>query len=277
MVKIRDLTFSYRKKSVFRGLNLDLRPGHIYGLLGRNGTGKSTLLRNIAGFLFPRDGSIDILGTQPRKRQPSFLGKVFLLPEEFYLPPIGVEQWVKYNAPFYPLFNRQQFDRLAADFDIPRETSLHEMSYGQQKKLLIAFALATNAALLLMDEPTNGLDIISKSQFRKVIAGALDEQRCILISTHQVQDLESLIDEVIIIDDGRILFHRSIEAIARELQFKTSRNPEETGLALYSESSLQGHRLVCRNLEDEESHPDLEMLYKAVVANSKSLNEVFTR
>ena len=277
MVKIRDLTFSYRKKSVFRGLNLDLRPGHIYGLLGRNGTGKSTLLRNMAGFLFPRDGSIDILGTQPRKRQPSFLGKVFLLPEEFYLPPIGVEQWVKYNAPFYPLFNRQQFDRLAADFDIPRETSLHEMSYGQQKKLLIAFALATNAALLLMDEPTNGLDIISKSQFRKVIAGALDEQRCILISTHQVQDLESLIDEVIIIDDGRILFHRSIEAIARELQFKTSRDPEETGLALYSESSLQGHRLVARNLEGEESHPDLEMLYKAVVANSKDLNAVFTR
>jgi ABC-2 type transport system ATP-binding protein len=277
MVKIRDLTFSYRKKSVFRGLNLDLRPGHIYGLLGRNGTGKSTLLRNMAGFLFPRDGSIDILGTQPRKRQPSFLGKVFLLPEEFYLPPIGVEQWVKYNAPFYPLFNRQQFDRLAADFDIPRETSLHEMSYGQQKKLLIAFALATNAALLLMDEPTNGLDIISKSQFRKVIAGALDEQRCILISTHQVQDLESLIDEVIIIDDGRILFHRSIEAIARELQFKTSRDPEETGLALYSESSLQGHRLVARNLEGEESHPDLEMLYKAVVANSKDLNAVFIR
>lgn len=277
MVKIRDLTFSYRKKSVFRGLNLDLRPGHIYGLLGRNGTGKSTLLRNMAGFLFPRDGSIDILETQPRKRQPSFLGKVFLLPEEFYLPSIGVEQWVKYNAPFYPLFNRQQFDRLAADFDIPRETSLHEMSYGQQKKLLIAFALATNAALLLMDEPTNGLDIISKSQFRKVIAGALDEQRCILISTHQVQDLESLIDEVIIIDDGRILFHRSIEAIARELQFKTSRDPEETGLALYSESSLQGHRLVARNLEGEESHPDLEMLYKAVVANSKDLNAVFTR
>ncbi|MES1159883.1 MAG: ATP-binding cassette domain-containing protein [Bacteroidota bacterium] len=277
MVKIRDLTFSYRKKSVFRGLNLDLRPGHIYGLLGRNGTGKSTLLRNMAGFLFPRDGSIDILGTQPQKRQPSFLGKVFLLPEEFYLPPIGVEQWVKYNSPFYPLFNRQQFDRLAADFDIPGETSLHEMSYGQQKKLLIAFALATNAALLLMDEPTNGLDIISKSQFRKVIAGALDEGRCILISTHQVQDLESLIDEVIIIDDGRILFHRSIEAISRELQFKTSRNPEEANLALYSESSLQGHRLVCRNFEGEESHPDLEMLYKAVVADSKSLNAVFTR
>ncbi|HVU85060.1 MAG TPA: ATP-binding cassette domain-containing protein [Puia sp.] len=277
MVKIRDLTFSYRKKSVFRELNLDLRSGHIYGLLGRNGTGKSTLLRNMAGFLFPQGGSIDILGTQPQKRQPSFLGKVFLLPEEFYLPPIGVEQWVKHNAPFYPLFNRQQFDRLVADFDIPGETSLHEMSYGQQKKLLITFALATNAALLLMDEPTNGLDIISKSQFRKVIAGALDEGRCILISTHQVQDLESLIDEVIIIDDGRILFHRSIEAIARELQFKTSRNPEETDLALYSESSLQGHRLVCRNPGGGESHPDLEMLYKAVVANSKDLNAVFIR
>lgn len=277
MVNIRDLTFSYRRKSVFRGLNLDLQPGHIYGLLGRNGTGKSTLLRNMAGFLFPQGGSIDILGAEPRKRQPSFLGKVFLLPEEFYLPPIGIREWVRYNAPLYPLFSRQQFDRLATDLDIPGEVKLHEMSYGQQKKLLIAFALATNATLLLMDEPTNGLDIISKSQFRKVIAGSLDEGRCILISTHQVQDLESLIDGVIIIDDGRILFHRSMEAIARELTFRTSHDPEETGRALYSEPSLQGNRLVSRNLEGEESHPDLELLYKAVIADSKTINAVFTR
>jgi ABC-2 type transport system ATP-binding protein len=277
MVNIRDLTFSYRRKSVFRGLSLDLQPGHIYGLLGRNGTGKSTLLRNMAGFLFPQGGRINILGAEPGKRLPSFLGKVFLLPEEFYLPPIAIKQWVKYNAPFYPAFSREQFDRLIADFDIPGDTSLHEMSYGQQKKLLIAFALATNASLLLMDEPTNGLDILSKSQFRKVIAGALDDQRCILISTHQVKDLESLIDQVIIIEDGKILFNQSIEAIARQLQFKVSFDPEESQRALYQESSLKGNELVSLNLDGEESHPDLEMLYKAITTDSKKINAVFTR
>jgi len=221
MVNIRDLSFSYRRRSLFRGLTLALEPGHIYGLLGRNGAGKSTLLRNMAGFLFPQGGSIDILGATPAKRQPSFLGKVFLLPEEFYLPPITIKQWVKYNSPLYPAFSRKQFDRLISGFDIPGDTSLHEMSYGQQKKLLISFALATNASLLLMDEPTNGLDIMSKSQFRKLIAGALDDERCILISTHQVKDLENLIDRVIILDDGKILFHEPVETPDLETLYMT--------------------------------------------------------
>jgi len=277
MITIRDLTFSYRKKPVFKGLSLDLQAGHIYGLLGRNGTGKSTLLRNMAGFLFPKGGSIDILGAEPRKRQPGFLNKVFLLPEEFYLPPIPIKEWVRHNSPLYPLFSREQFDRLIKDFDIPADTRLHEMSYGQQKKLLIAFALATNVRLLLMDEPTNGLDILSKSQFRKVIAGSLDEQRCILISTHQVKDLESLIDNVIIIDEGRILFHQSIESITRQLQFTLSFDPEETKHALYHETGLKGNALVTQNFNGEENQPDLEMLYKAITSDSKKINAVFTR
>lgn len=277
MITVKDLTFSYRKKTVFNGLNLELQAGHIYGLLGKNGTGKSTLLRNMAGFLFPKGGSINILGSEPRRRQPDFLSKVFLLPEEFHLPPISIKEWVRHNSPLYPLFSKAQFDKLTADFDIPADTRLHEMSYGQQKKLLIAFALATNAQLLLMDEPTNGLDILSKSQFRKVIAGALDEKRCILISTHQVKDLESLIDKVLIIDEGRILFHQSIEAITRQLQFTVSFDPEETKHALYYETGLKGHAVVMQNLDGDESHPDLEMLYKAITSDSKKINAVFTR
>jgi len=277
MITIKDLSFSYRKKPVFKGLSLDLQAGHIYGLLGKNGTGKSTLLRNMAGFLFPKDGAINIFGSEPRKRTPAFLSKVFLLPEEFYLPPISIKEWVRHNSPLYPLFSKEQFDKLIADFDIPADTRLHEMSYGQQKKLLIAFALATNAQLLLMDEPTNGLDILSKSQFRKVIAGALDEQRCIVISTHQVKDLESLIDKVVIIDEGKILFHQSIEAITRQLQFRLSFDAEETKHALYYETGIKGNALVTQNLDGEESQPDLEMLYKAITSDSKKINAVFTR
>lgn len=277
MITVKDLTFSYRKKTVFKSLNLELQAGHIYGLLGRNGTGKSTLLRNMAGFLFPKGGSIDFLGAEPRKRQPDFLSKVFLLPEEFYLPPISIKEWVRHNSPFYPSYSEEQFNKLIAGFDIPSDTRLHEMSYGQQKKLLIAFALATNAQLLLMDEPTNGLDILSKSQFRKVIAGALDEKRCILISTHQVKDLESLIDKVLIIDEGRILFHQSIEAITRQLQFTVSFDPEEAKHALYYETGIKGNTIVTQNLDGDESQPDLEMLYKAITSDSKKINAVFTR
>ncbi len=173
MIKIQNLHFAYRKKAVFNGLNLSLERGHIYGLLGKNGTGKSTLLANIAGLLFPDKGTIEVLGYDPGKRQPWFLREVFMVPEEFYLPDIPLEQLLTYHAAFYPRFNKTQFQKYCTDFEIPLNSTLQHMSYGQKKKVLISFGLATNAALLLMDEPTNGLDIMSKSQFRKVMAGAL--------------------------------------------------------------------------------------------------------
>ena len=275
MVTIRDLHFSYRRRAVFTGLNLELRPGYIYGLLGRNGTGKSTLLRNIAGCLFPQKGHIDVLGFEPGKRKPAFLEKIFLVPEEFYLPPVHLGRWVLTTAPFYSAFKLEQFGRYLREFDIPVETRLDEMSYGQRKKSLIAFALATNAPLILMDEPTNGLDILSKSQFRKVIAGALDEEKCILISTHQVKDLENLIDRVTIIEEGKILFDQTMDAIANRLLFKLSFDPAEAAHALYSESSLKGDAVILPNPEREDSRPDLEMLYKAIMLQGEKINDLF--
>src|SRR5882724_8939718 len=275
MVSIKDFHFSYRRKPVFTGLNLELRPGHIYGLLGKNGMGKSTLLRNIAGLLFPRKGSIRALGFEPGRRQPAFLQKVFLVPEEFYLPPIRIDEWVGHTAPIYQDFDQLLFERVVADFDIPLLSRLDEMSYGQRKKALIGFAIATNAPLLLMDEPTNGLDILSKGQFRKVIAGAVDDNKCILISTHQVKDLENLIDRITVIDEGKILFDQGLDAISASLHFKLSFDPAETAQALYHESSFSGNALILPNTDGKDSRPDLEMLYKAIVSDGAKINAVF--
>jgi ABC-2 type transport system ATP-binding protein len=275
MVTIRDLHFAYRRRTVFSGLSLDLAPGHIYGLLGRNGTGKSTLLRSIGGFLFPRQGDIKVLGYTPGKRQPDFLQRIFLLSEELFLPPLPVRRWVRVQAAFYPRFSQEQFDKAAAGFSLPLDGRLDEMSYGQQKKVLICFALATNADLLLMDEPTNGLDIVSKSQFRKVMAGAVDANNCIVISTHQVKDLENLIDRVTIIDEGRILFDQTIDAISRTLLFRLSHDPHEAATAIYSESSFRGNALILPNSTGEDGAPDLEMLYKAVMLRGGQLNRLF--
>jgi ABC-2 type transport system ATP-binding protein len=275
MVTIRNLHYAYRRHPVFTGLDLQLHPGHIYGLLGRNGTGKSTLLRNIAGFLFPQQGSIDALGFTPGKRQPAFLAKYFHVPEDFQLPDVPLSTWLQNMAPFYPDFGRQQFEHYTKEFAIPTTANLRELSYGQQKKVLISFALATNAPLLLMDEPTNGLDIHSKSQFRKVIAGAIDEEKCIVISTHQVKDLENLIDNVTILEEGKILFDQPLSRIAEQLLFKLSFDAEETARALYSESSIKGQMLLLPNDEGEDSRPDLEMLYKAVLLNGKTINALF--
>lgn len=275
MIQIQDLHFSYRRRKVFNGLSLSLQAGHIYGLLGKNGTGKSTLLRNIAGLLFPQQGSVSVLDHNPGLRKPAFLQELFMVPEEFYLPNISIDKFVLCNAPFYPRFNRSQFNGYLNEFDIPLDNSLQQMSYGQKKKVLISFALACNTALLLMDEPTNGLDIMSKSQFRKVIAGAIDDNKCIVISTHQVKDMESLIDRITIIDEGRILFDQTVDRITSKLSFRISFDAAEIRYAIYREESLKGSAIITPNMEEEEGKLDLEMLYKAVVTNGEAIRAAF--
>ncbi len=275
MIQIQNLHFGYRRKKIFTGLSLQLEAGHIYGLLGKNGTGKSTLLKNMAGLLFPEKGTVNVLGFTPAKRQPAFLRDIFMVPEEFFLPDVPIADLVKYNAPFYPKFNDDQFNRYITEFDIPRSNTLQKMSYGQKKKVLISFGLACNTSVLLMDEPTNGLDIMSKSQFRKVIAGCLDENKCIVISTHQVKDLESLIDRVTIIDEGRILFDQTVDNITRKLSFHISFDNDEIKQALFREPSLRGSAVITRNTVGDESKLDLELLYKAIVLNGKAIESVF--
>jgi ABC-2 type transport system ATP-binding protein len=275
MIQIKDLHFAYRSKKIFTGLSLQLQPGHIYGLLGKNGTGKSTLLKNMAGLLFPKSGTVNVLGFTPGKRQPDFLKDIFMVAEEFHMPDIPIENMVKYYAPFYPKFNDDQFNRYITEFEIPRSNTLQKMSYGQKKKVLISFGLACNTSVLLMDEPTNGLDIMSKSQFRKVMAGCVDENKCIVISTHQVKDLENLIDRITIIDEGRILFDQTVDTITRKLSFHISFDSEEVKQALYRESSLRGSAVITRNTAGQEGKLDLELLYKGIIFNGNAIQSVF--
>jgi ABC-2 type transport system ATP-binding protein len=275
MISIQNLSFAYKKKPVFHGLNLQFKAGHVYGLLGKNGTGKSSLLRNIAGLLAPQKGNINVNGFTPFDRLPVFLEDVFMVPEEFYLPDISVADFIKHYSAFYPRFNGNKFSNYISVFEIPGDSTLQNMSYGQKKKVLISFSLATNAKVLLMDEPTNGLDIMSKSQFRKILAEALDEERCIIISTHQVKDLENLIDRITIIDDGKILFDENVEEITRKLSFRFAYDQADIANAFYSESSLVGNVVVTPNIDGEESKLDLELLYKAIVTNSDQITKLF--
>lgn len=275
MIQISNLHFAYRKKAVFNGLDLNLKEGHIYGLLGKNGTGKSTLLRIITGLLQPGSGNASVLGHTPFKRQPDFLQEVFMVPEEFYLPNISVSKFVDSNAGFYPRFSHEQFALYLREFEIPDSHKLQGMSYGQKKKLLISFGLACNTSLLLMDEPTNGLDIMSKSQFRKIMASVISPEKCIVISTHQVKDLENMIDRITIIDEGSILFDQTIDNITDTLSFKISFDSEEIKQAIYSESSLKGNAIILPNEYNEDGRLDLEMLYKAIILNRQGVTDLF--
>ncbi len=276
MIHLQGISFGYGKQNLlFENLDLHLEPGHIYGLLGKNGAGKSSLLRLMVGLLFPKFGSIEVIGQMPKNRDPAFLQDVFFVPEEIYLPAVTVDQYAAMLAPFYPRFDESEFLRYIAEFEIPKGNKLTGMSFGQKKKVLIAFAMATNTKVLIMDEPTNGLDIPSKSQFRRIVSTALRPDRLMLISTHQVRDLDNLIDHIIIMDENKIVMQHSLEAVAERLYFGTKSHLENDAKVLYAEPSLRGYNAVTENVEHEESRVDLEQLFNAVMTTPGKIREVF--
>lgn len=276
MINIHQIDFSYKKRKVLQNLSIHLTHGQVCGLLGKNGTGKSTLMHIMCGLLHPQKGSVEVLGFDAKKRTADFLQQIFIVPEEFHLPNVPIKEFVQTTAPFYPSFDHNIFTQYLELFAVPVESTLQEMSYGQKKKVLISFALATHAQLVLFDEPTNGLDIMSKSQFKKIIASITDEERIIIISTHQVKDLENLIDRLIVIDEGDICFNETLEKIQQRITFKLSFDTNETARALYAEESISGNAIVLENKHNEESKIDLELLYKTIILNPAEIKRIFT-
>ncbi|AUD03967.1 ABC transporter ATP-binding protein [Spirosoma pollinicola] len=277
MIDLRDVSFGYRSgKPMFEGLNLTLSAGSIYGLLGPNGAGKSTLFRLLSGLLYPSAGSIQVGNYIPEKRRPAFLEDLFLVPEEFFMPDVRIRQFIDSNAPFYPRFDRVQMAGYIHEFGLTESQNLHELSYGQKKKILIGFGLATNTSVLLMDEPTNGLDIPSKSQFRRLVAGAVDENRTVVISTHQVRDLDALIDPIVILSERGIALKASVEEITAKLWFGMVPELENTRQALHVERVVGGYAIVAENPLGEPSRLDLERLFNAVQTEPARIKQLFS-
>lgn len=272
MVSLQNITYSYRRgAAVLDGLSLSLAPGRIYGLLGQNGAGKSTLLYMMAGLLFPRSGECRVLGMTPARREPALLQSVYVVPEAFQLPDLTAAAYLRLHMPFYPAFDAALYDALLQQFGIAPADRLRQLSHGQQKKFQIAFAVATRAKLLLLDEPTNGLDIPSKQQFRKIIAGSLAGDQVMVISTHQVRDLDSLIDEVLILDKGRILLQAPVARITERLVFKKVKDRSESGKPLYAEEALGGYAVIAPNTGDENSRLDMELLFNAALSGNEAI------
>jgi len=274
-IEIKNLCFGYTKERLFSNLDLSLQGGNIYGLLGKNGAGKTSLLKLICGLRIPDSGACSVLGWEPRNRPASLLEDIYFLPEEFYIPPISGELYRQIYAPFYPRFSLEAFRDYLGEFDLPEKKRLSEMSYGQKKKFLLAFGLATRCRLVLLDEPTNGLDIPSKSQFRKLLAGAGQEERIILISTHQVRDMENLIDPIIILDEGQIIFQQPMYEVTRCLRVEMQMEQPSGDGVLYSEKALGGYVVVRRNESGEETQLDLETLFNTVIANRDRIGQLF--
>ncbi|HSV89069.1 MAG TPA: ABC transporter ATP-binding protein [Bacteroidales bacterium] len=273
MINISKLSFGYKKRQpLFQNLNLELKSGSIYGLFGMNGAGKTTLLKHIAGLLFAQEGRCEILGKDVSQRLPEVLSNLFVIPEEFALPHIRISTFVDLNAPFYRMFDHGLFKNYLDEFEISNGKILTAYSYGQKKKFLIAFGLATKSKILLMDEPTNGLDIPSKSQFRRTLASVTAEDRCIVISTHQVRDLASIIDHITILDNGRIIFHHDILHISQKLAFVKIED-ECADKALYAEDILGGKSAIIAS-QGHDTAIDPELLFNGVIKNHSAINNV---
>lgn len=274
MIKISNITFSYpgAKTQVFEDFSLCLQENRIYGLLGENGTGKSTLLYLISGLLSARTGNITVDEFDTRRRHPDMLKEIFLVPEEFDLPNVSLETYIRINTPFYPRFDRKVLDDCLDEFGLPKKLRLNELSMGQKKKVFMSFALAADTRFLLMDEPTNGLDIPSKSLFRKVVAKNMTDERTLIISTHQVRDVESLLDHILILNRSRMLLDASVADICERYTFGL-RNPADMDeTVLYAEPSLQGNNVMALRKEgDSETSINLELLFNAVASGKLNL------
>lgn len=273
MIQVNNLEYQYSKKTkIIGGLNLSFSTGKIYGLLGKNGTGKSTLIKNISGMLFPTSGTCEVFGLDPKKREVNFLRDSFFVPEEYYLPNLVIEDLIDLYKDFYPNFDVNQFNSYTKEFNISQKRRTTELSLGQKKKISIGFALSANTKLLIMDEPTNGLDIPSKITFRNMIKDSFKEERIVIITSHQVRDLDELIDHIIIINDGEILLNHNKKEISKHYIFELSHHKKEEETVVYQEKVSNGFASISRNRTTNLGYIDIELLFNAVLDHKVKIN-----
>lgn len=273
MIKIENVSYGYSsKRPIFNNISLEIGNG-IYGLLGENGIGKTTLMHLLCGLLFPWKGECCIDGMNTAERKPGTLSRFFFLPEEMQMPDKSIRTFAAQHSAFYPRFNKEEFEQNLQDLSVDGDQKLTAISFGQQKKAMLAYALALHTRLIILDEPTNGLDITARQNLKRIISRSIDEDNTLLISTHQTHDIENLLEHLIILGKGEILVNSSLDDISARLLFAhTHQLPEDS---IYSEQDLSGYFSILPNEDEEENTPDIELLYKAVMQQSEKIKQLF--
>lgn len=283
MIDMRQIRFGYRRKApLFEALDFSVQPGGVVGLLGKNGAGKTSLLKIGAGLLFPSAGRAELFGIPASARAPEVLARIVYIPEQFEVPSERLKEYVDFHQGYYPEFDRELMEGYLQRFEITGNERLNQLSFGQQKKVLLSFALATMAELVILDEPTNGLDIPSKQVFRQLIAEAADDQRAVVISTHQVRDVENLIDPIVILDEGRIVFESGMGTIQESVtmrRFPSESEAVNAGALAWDTRLGSSVALVPRRGGVATGEPlgddiDIELLFQAAITHSEQLSSL---
>ncbi len=276
MIEIKNLEFHYpRKHQVYKNLNLNIKEGSICGLLGLNGAGKTTLLNLISGILFPQAGTCSVFGYQSSKRNPEMLEEIFLVGDTSEFPNLNVLEFCSLYAGFYPRFDMNLFEKCIFEFGLTLASSLKRLSFGDKRKVILSFALATKCRLLMFDEPTNGLDIPSKAVFRKLIATTFFEGQTIIMATHQVRDLANLMDWIIIEHCGELVLNESIDRVAEKLSFGLPLEQIATDDLIFNADGFSQNETVSINRSLQFGSPDLELLFNAAITSSNKLSAIF--
>jgi ABC-2 type transport system ATP-binding protein len=214
VVSARGLRKAYKNKLALDNTDFDIGPGKIIGLIGPNGAGKTTALKAVLG-LIPFDGELKVLGRDPRTERDELMNDVCFIADVAVLPRwIRVSEAIEFVAGVHPRFDRAKCERFLANTQLKPNLRVREMSKGMIVQLHLALVMAIDAKLLVLDEPTLGLDILYRKQFyQRLLEDYFDEQKTIVITTHQVEEIEHILTDVMFIRDGRIVLDATMESL----------------------------------------------------------------
>lgn len=267
MITLRDASYSYPKKAdALTGITCEVHPG-IHLLMGANGTGKTTLLHLMAALRYPTSGVCLLDGEELRLRRPSQLCRVQYFSPDMDFPESSVEKMVSRHAPFFPRFDAAMLSRNLAAFGIDSRRKFTSLSYGNAIKARLAYMLALRCEVLLLDEPTVGLDFEGRGQFGRLLMECIDEDQTVVVSTHSLSEFEPLYDSVMFLRDGCLLLQASFGKISRRVMSVVTATPPAD--AIYSEMRMgRCHSIVPAGEDDMDSAPDCTLLYNALSSTS---------
>jgi ABC-2 type transport system ATP-binding protein len=234
IVEVQGLTKRYGRFLALDNVSFRVGVGRIFGLIGRNGAGKTTLLKAILG-LTPYEGSVRVFGLEASRDRAALMSEICFIADTGVLPRwLRVDHAIDYVQGVHPRFERARAEAVLAGTAIPRRARIGELSKGMITQLHLALILAIDARLLVLDEPTLGLDLIYRRQFYDtLLSDYLDKERTILLTTHQIEEVENLLTDVLFIDHGRVLLDAAVDDLPqRFLQLEVAAGKREAATAL---------------------------------------------
>lgn len=289
IITFENVSKSYKKQAALKNINLSIKKGKIVGLLGNNGAGKTTMMKLCMGLLKPTEGNISVLEKTPFTRRAALNEQVAYIPDE-----IALEGWmtgrglVDFMGDIHPRWNKAKAEDILKTVDLPLDQKIRNYSKGMKLQLNLAIAVATNAEVLVLDEPTLGLDVHFRQLFIDTILGDyFDEEKTILISTHHFEEIEHIFEDVIFIHEGTIRCHASVAELKKQFvlfqvdagkqDYVDHKDAYKIGALFDKEVFITEQRLLsaCGKTQPETKQPSLMDIYMGITKGNLIAKENF--